>query len=696
MSTADLLIEIGCEELPPKALAQLGAHFARAVGAGLHTRGLIADASAARGLWSPRRLAVQVAGVLVQQPERGESLTGPAEKAAFDAAGKPTKAAEGFAAKCGVPVDQLQRKDGKLHFERRVPGRPTRDLLAELVVAALDGLPIPKRMRWGAGDTAFARPVHWVVLLLGEHAIEADIYGVRSGRHTRGHRFQHRQPIALKAAGDYAAALLAAGVRLNDADHSLEAEIRQQAAAKAKAAGGTLLAPALADGGLISEVAALCEWPVVLEGRFDARFLDLPEEVLVSTIEGNQRYFLMREGLLSGADGRLLPRFLFVANLESKDPAVVIAGNERVIVPRLTDAVFFWDQDRQQPLAARGAGLADIVFQKDLGSYAGKRQRVKVLAERIAADIGGDAALAGRAAELAKCDLLTSLVGEFPDLQGTIGRHLARHDGEPAEVCTALEEQYRPRFAGDALPSTRTGQALALADKLDTLTGIFRIGQKPTGDKDPFALRRQALGILRIILDGRLDLDLSALLGLALGGDAGKSSLDEVYDFLLERLRGYYLEAGVRADVFAAVAAQRPPRPLDFDARIKAISGFLDLPEWQPLAAANKRIANILRQAGGAPDGKVDTALLQDPAEKALHAVLDSGEVAWIEGLLETRSYDAALKKLAALKDPVDAFFDGVMVMAEDPGVRANRLRLLARVQALFLHVGDIGQLQVE
>jgi glycyl-tRNA synthetase beta chain len=691
-ATTDLLIEIGCEELPPRALALLAEHLETQLAARLVVeQALGTPTTHTQRFHSPRRLAVLITDLLVQQPERTQDRLGPAKAAAYDKDGKPTKAAEGFARSCGVALEQLGEKDGKLHFRAVLPGQPAAALVADALRGALDALPIPKRMRWGAGDAEFTRPVQWVVLLLGDTPVVTDIYGVKSGRVTRGHRFHHAAPIELKSARDYATTLKAAKVLVNDGRHAVEAEIRRQAEAKARAAGGSLLPAALQDGGLISEIAALCEWPVVLEGRFDAKFLSLPPEVLISTIEGNQRYFL-----LTGPDGALLPKFLFVANLESKDPAQVIAGNERVIVPRLTDAMFFWDQDRKQPLAARAPGLERIVFQKDLGTYADKSARVGRLAAQIAGQIGGDEALARRAAELAKCDLLTSLVGEFPDLQGSIGRELARHDGEPAEVATALAEQYQPRFAGDALPTTRTGQALALADKLDTLCGIFAIGQKPTGDKDPFALRRQALGVLRIIIEGQLDLDLASLIEAGFAGQPGKSGVSEVQDFLFDRLRAFYADRGVRADVFAAVAAQRPTRPLDFDARVKAVDGFLTLPEWQPLAAANKRIGNILRQAGGVPAGKVDASLLAEPAERALHEVLESGEVAWVESLLAARSYDSALKKLATLKGPVDAFFEGVMVMAEDPTVKANRLRLLARVQGLFLHVADLGQLQAE
>jgi glycyl-tRNA synthetase beta chain len=703
-ATADLLVEIGCEELPPKALARLAHDFALLLHSGLGDAHLVPGlelggkgAISARYYNSPRRLAVLVPGVLTQQPDRMDPLTGPAEKVAFDAAGKPTKAAEGFAAKCGTTVDKLGRKDGKLFYERKLAGRAAAEVVPEALRAALDALPIAKRMRWGAGDAQFVRPVHWIVLLLGDLAIATELYGVTSGHETRGHRFHHPQPIVLKSAADYVAKLKSAKVLLNDADHAVEREILRQAEAKAAAAGGALLPKATRIGGLVSEVAALCEWPVVLEGRFDARYLDLPPEVLVSTIEGNQRYLL-----LAGPDGRLLPKFLFVANIESKDPAEVVRGNERVIVPRLSDAEFFWRQDRGKRLADRSPGLAGVVFQKDLGSYAAKAERVAAAAASFAGALGADPTLVARAAALAKCDLLTSLVGEYPELQGTIGRALAKQDGEPPEVAAAIEEQYLPRFAGDALPRTKTGQALALAEKLDTVCGIFAIGQKPTGDKDPFALRRAALGAMRIAIELKLPLNLVDAVDATYrrhkpGATAAETMA--VYGFFSERMRAYYAERGIRGDVFDAIEKDAFRDPPHADARLKAVQEFLALPEAASLAAANKRIANILEQAeakGLALAPRIDPARLEPGAERALYDVLESGEVEWIRGLIDQHAYDTALRKLAALKAPVDAFFDGVMVMVDDAPLRANRLALLARVRALFTQIADIGRLQVE
>jgi glycyl-tRNA synthetase beta chain len=701
---ADLLVEIGCEELPPKALAGLASGLALQLAARLSSAGLIAGvdrerrgAGSAVACSSPRRLAAIIPSVLLQQPDRVEPLTGPAEKAAFDAAGKPTKAAEGFAAKCGTTVDRLGRKDGKLYFERAVKSRPAAAVIPEAVSAALAALAIPKRMRWGAGSAEFARPVHWVVILHGTEAIGAEVLGVKAGRTTRGHRFHHPGTVDLEDAARYAAALKAAKVLVNDASHAVEHEILRQAEAEARRIGGALLPKATRIGGLVSEVAALCEWPVVLEGRFDERFLALPPEVLVSTIEGNQRYFL-----LTGADGKLLPRFLFVANLESRDPAQVVRGNERVIVPRLTDAVFFWEQDRKRPLAARVAGLEDVVFQKELGNYARKSAAVGALAEQLAPMVGADAATVRRAATLARCDLLTNLVGEFPELQGVVGRALAAEDGEPAEVAAAIEEQYLPRFAGDALPQTRTGQALALAEKLDTVCSIFAIGQRPSGDKDPFALRRAALGAMRIAIELKLPVNLVDAVGRAYRRhrpDATEADVLTVYGFFSERMRAYYAERGIRGDVFSAIEADAFRDPPHADARLKAVQEFLRLPEAASLAAANKRIANILEQAaakGFAVAAKVDAARLEAGPERALHDLLRSGEVEWIRGLIDQHAYDTALRKLAALKGPVDAYFDGVMVMVDDAALRANRLALLAEVRALFVLIADIGQLQVE
>jgi glycyl-tRNA synthetase beta chain len=696
IATTDLLVEIGCEELPPKSLATLGRAFhAGVVKALLDEAGLRLEDTRAEAFWSPRRLAVRITGLRAKQDARRIERLGPALAAAFDAEGKPTKAAEGFARSCNTTVAALERQDGKLCYRSTQPGKALDVLAPEAVRAALAALPTPKRMRWGAGDAEFVRPVHWVVLLVGGAVVKAEILGVTAGRDSRGHRHHHPGAVRIAAPAQYAATLRRAKVWLDGDGCDLREEIVRQVSAQAKKAGGT--APGLArDSALVAEVAALCEWPVALRGGFDPKFLELPPEVLTLTLERHQRYFPLHRG--ADRATQLLPEFVFVANIVSKQPAIVVAGNERVIVPRLSDAMFFWAQDRAQPLAARAAGLAQMAFQKALGSYADKSARVGALAESIAALTGADIALTRQAAALAKCDLLTSMVGEFPELQGTVGRHLAQHERLPAEVASALEEQYFPRHAGDALPQTKVGQALALADRLDTICGLFTIGQKPTGDKDPFALRRAALGALRIMIECRLDLDLKGLIAEALPlSKATDNALHaELYGFFMDRLRAYYADAGHRADVFAAVMARAPARPLDFDARLKAVEAFLTLPEAAALASANKRSANILRQAGGAAGAGVDAALLREPGERALHAALASPQIAAARSALDEGDYALALRQLAGLRGPVDQFFDGVMVMAEDPALKANRLALLAQLQALFLHTADLAQLQAE
>jgi glycyl-tRNA synthetase beta chain len=542
-------------------------------------------------------------------------------------------------------------------------------------------------MRWGGGVTEFVRPVHWVVMLYGNEVVDGTLLGIAAGRMSRGHRFMAPREIRIASPASYLAALERRGRVLADLERRREA-IRSQVTEAARSVGGE----AVIVEALLDEVTALVEWPVALAGRFETRFLELPEEVPIATMQDQQRYFPVR-----GPDGRLLPWFVTVANIESSDPAQVVAGNERVIRPRLADAAFFHAQDLRQPLASRREGLEQVTFQARLGSLHDKAQRVRRLAETVATTIGGDPGLAARAAELAKCDLLTSMVGEFPELQGVMGRDYARHDGEPAEVCEALAEQYLPRFAGDVLPGTRTGMALAVADKLDTICGIFAIGQRPSGTRDPFGLRRAALGLLRISIERALDLDLKALIDQALTAMPFPAPVEcarQVYEFVVERLRAYYLESGtgVTTEMFDAVLATEPASPLDFDARLRALAEFLALPDAPGLAAANKRIANILRRADAPPSGPLEAGLLVDPAEQVLgeQVLAVAGRV---EPMFAAREYTAALKLLAALRKAVDDFFDGVMVMADDPALRANRLALLARIQSLFLRAADLSRL---
>jgi glycyl-tRNA synthetase beta chain len=692
----DFLVEIGAEEMPPKSLVALGEAFRDGVAAGLDAAGL--SHGAVQAWFTPRRLAVQVDKLLDRQPEQRLERRGPPVKAAFDAAGKPTRAATAFAESCGVAVDALTRisdDKGEFLFCRTTrAGALAASLLPGIVQGALDKLPIARRMRWGDGEAEFVRPVHWVVMLHGDAVVPARILGIAAGRMTRGHRFHTKKPIALRSPGGYLAALEKGHVR---ADHETRrSHIRAAVIAAAEQEGGT----ALIDPAVLDEVTALTEWPVPLAGGFDARFLELPPEVLISTLQDHQRYFPLR-----GPGGALMPRFIAVANLESRDPAQVRAGNERVVRPRLADAAFFYAADRKATLQSRREALGTVTFQAQLGSLADKAGRVTALAGQIARVAGQDGAKAQRAAELAKCDLLTAMVGEFPELQGVMGRYYALHDGESDEVATALAEQYMPRFAGDVLPTTGAGLALAIADKLDTLVGIFAIGQKPTGTKDPYGLRRAALGVLRILIETGIALDLRELIRSALqsvtadvtrlGGKPPAENLaGELYDYMMERLRSWYLEAGggITTEMFDAVLDTRPASPLDFDQRLRALAGFLQLPDAAGLTAANKRIANILRKAGEHPSPRVDPGLLSDAHERQLATEVEALRLD-VERLVTARRYSDALTRLASLRPTVDSFFDQVLVMADDLRVRANRLALLAALQRLFLHIANLSRL---
>lgn len=691
MARRDFLVELGTEELPPKSLFTLAQAFAD----GLAERLAAAQLAHAGVEWfaTPRRLAVRIAKLTDRQPDQEVKRLGPAVSAAFDASGQPTRAALGFAASCGVAVDQLQQVDGPkgkvLQYRATRPGEPTQALLPGIVNATLAALPIARRMRWGMGEQEFVRPVHWVVMLFGTDVVEAEILGVPSGRHSRGHRFHAPGKLAIASPARYVEVLETRGRVLADAARRRET-IRSGVAAVAEEIGGE----AVIDAALLDEVTALVEWPVPLAGRFDERFLALPEEVLIATMQDHQRYFPVRD-----ATGRLMNRFITVANIESRDPDKVRDGNERVIRPRLADAAFFWDTDRKQPLAARRAALENVTFQNKLGSMAAKSERIVTLATRIAQVLGADVEAARRAAELCKCDLLTEMVGEFPELQGVMGRYYAQHDGEPAEVCEALEEQYQPRFAGDRLPHTPTGAILSMADKLDTLAGIFAIGQKPTGTRDPFGLRRAALGVLRILLERKLDLDLVQLIEAAVAQQpvaAPPGTATEIWLYMMERLRSAYTEAEngrrVTGEMLDAVLATRPTSPLDIDTRLRALEAFLSLPAAESLSSANKRSANILRKAGEEVGGTVDPERFQDEAERRLFEHVVRMERV-IEPLIERREYTAALDRLADLKEDVDGFFDAVMVMAEDAQVRSNRLALLVRLRNLFLRIADLSYL---
>jgi glycyl-tRNA synthetase beta chain len=696
MSTAqrDFLVEVGTEELPPKALLDLSQAFVSGVQAGLAHAGLAHGEMLAYA--TPRRLAIWVKRLSERQPEQNLKRRGPPVSAAFDATGAPTRAALAFAQSCGTSVEQLQRlKEAKgtfVYFIGTKPGIDAVTLLPGIVETALAALPIPKRMRWGAGAAEFVRPVHWLVMLYGKDVIPATLLDTPSSNLTQGHRFHAPRPMRVTTPGSYARILRTRGYVLADFTERRE-RIRELATSAASELGGR----ALFDAALLDEVTALVEWPVAVAGRFDVRFLALPREVLISTLQDHQRYFPVED-----AHGTLMACFITMSNIESREPNTVREGNERVVRSRLADAAFFWEQDRKQPLAAWRPALDGVTFQAKLGSLGDKTRRVRALAGEIAEAMRVDRAAAERAAELCKCDLLSAMVGEFPELQGTMGRYYAILDKEPQEVADAIREHYLPRTAGDALPPSNIGVVLALADKLDTLAGIFAIGQKPSGTRDPFGLRRAAIGVLRMLIERRLDLDLRALIerAVALQALTAPGTANEVYDYILERLRAYYLEgagrtaaaSAISTEMFDAVLATQPRSPLDFDARLAALAAFLELPEAASLTAANKRIANILKKADGAPRAAVDVQALQAPAEVRLFDAMRALS-STVSKTTAQREYTASLGHLAQLRGVVDTFFDEVMVMDPDDKLRANRLALLAELRGLFAGVADLSRL---
>ncbi len=689
MVKQDLLIEIGTEELPPKALDRLSIAFRSSVESQL-TQADLGFESIQR-FATPRRLALLIRQLDTAQADHTVERKGPALKAAFDQEGKATKAAQGFARSCGVAVSELEQVDTPkgawLLFRQTQPGQQTEALVPAMVEQALARLPIPKRMRWGTGDAEFVRPVHWVVMLFGNQVIDCNIMGLTAGRATRGHRFHHPDPIVLETPASYVETLLDPGYVIADMDtrrEKIRAEVEQIAAEAGRIAA--------IDTALLDEVAALNEWPVAVMGAFDERFLEVPSEALIKAMQEHQKYFPVVDDA-----GKLQPHFITISNIQSQDPAQVRAGNERVIRPRFSDAAFFWEQDLKQPLDALIPRLQGVVFQKALGSLYDKSQRISQLAQQIAGQLGFDPAETARAAALAKCDLLSNMVGEFPSLQGVMGRHYAQHAGEGGDIAAAIEEQYLPRHAGDRLPQTDCGRAIAIADRLDTLIGIFAIGQKPTGEKDPFGLRRAALGVLRILIETPLPLDLEPLLQAAATGLAGKldthNTANDVFDYMMERLNAYYADQGFSADLIEAVLSRRPTRPADFDRRVRAVAHFRQLPEAEALAAANKRIANILRKTDEAIPIQINTHLLVEHSEKALAERVAELEPA-VAPLLAEGLYSEALQKLAALREPVDRFFDEVMVMCDDDALRQNRLALLSSLSTMFLNVADISRLQ--
>ena len=688
MTTQNFLVEIGTEELPPKALKTLATSFADNVEAELNQAGLSFD----KIEWfaSPRRLAVKVLNLATQQPSKEIEKRGPAVSAAFDAEGKPTKAAEGWARGCGITVEQAERiatdKGEWLVHRAKIEGQPTKNLLNDIVVNALAKLPIPKPMRWADKTVQFIRPVHTVTMLLGDELIEGEILGVASARTIRGHRFLGEKEFEIQHADQYPQLLREKGSVVADFNER-KAEILAKSQAKATALGGV----ADIEESLLEEVTSLVEYPNVLAAKFEERFLAVPAEALVYTMKGDQKYFPIYD-----KDGKLLPHFIFVSNINPEDPTAIIEGNEKVVRPRLTDAEFFFKTDLKQKLIDRLPRLETVLFQQQLGTLKDKTDRIEQLAGEIAKQIGADEAKAKRAGLLSKCDLMTNMVFEFTDTQGVMGMHYARHDGEDEEVAVALNEQYMPRFAGDELPKSLVASAVALADKFDTLTGIFGIGQAPKGSADPFALRRAALGALRIIVEKNLPLDLEDLVkkSAALFGDklTNQNVVADVVDFMLGRFRAWYQDEGIAVDVIQAVLARRPTRPADFDARVRAVSHFRTLDSAEALAAANKRVSNILAKADAAI-GEINLTACVEPAEKALaEAVLALRTE--VQPLIAQGDYTAVLDKLANLRAPVDSFFDNVMVNAEDPALRQNRLAILNTLQDLFLQVADISVLQ--
>ncbi len=688
-SSQDLIFELGTEELPPVALKKLSAALEAEFVAGLKNAGL--DHGKVVSYAAPRRLALLVEGLITRQPDRKTEKRGPAVQAAFDTDGNPSKAAEGFARSCGTTVDQLDRlktdKGEWLMYQVEEKGKAAAELLPEIAETALNRLPIPKRMRWGSSDAQFVRPVHWLLFKQGSDVIPCRLLDVDAGELSYGHRFHHPEALQIDEPSSYADKLDSAGKVITHFEARRD-NIKSQVENAAETLGGR----ADIDDALLDEVTALNEWPIAITGSFEEKYLEVPPEALILTMKKNQKYFPLFD-----ADGKLMNHFITIANIDSPKPEVISEGNERVIRPRLADAMFFWEQDGKQKLEDHIESLKTVVFQKDLGSMYDKSTRVAALAAWIAERTGADSSLAKRAGMLSRCDLMTNVVGEFADMQGIMGRYQALRDGEPEELATAMEEFYLPRYSGDRLPQTPTGIALALAEKTDTLCGIFGIGMKPTGDKDPFALRRAALGALRIIREHSLTLNIREFLDTAVASLQDRITGDnvacDVYSFLMERLKVLLADEGVSSQLFESVVAVKPRTLPDLDAHIQAVSSFLELPEAEALAAANKRIRNILRKSNDEIPPQVDAQLLQDQTEKTLFEVLQAKQQE-ISPFLNNGDYRAALGALAELRTPVDKFFDDVMVNVDDAALRRNRLALLQALANLFLQVADISRLQ--
>lgn len=686
MAKQDLLLEIGCEELPTHAVKSLSQE--------LHTRlcALLNSHKLAMGdtqiFATPRRIAIYIANLDAESASQNIERQGPAYNQAFDANGKPTPAALGFAKSCGVSIDALTQKDNRLYYQGEKSGQKTVDILPEIVRQAISQMTIAKPMRWGVHPENFARPVHWLVLMFGNTTLKTELFGIQSNNQTLGHRFHHPQALTISSPKEYAGILKQPGKVIAAFDE--RRDIIRQAIIDITPKNQNVAV----EEDLLDEVASLVEWPVALLGHFNPEFLHVPAEVLITSMKVNQKYF----PVLS-QQGELQPAFVLISNIEGKDPAVIIHGNERVLNARLTDAAFFYKNDREHSLQSRLLHLEHVTFQKQLGTLAHKTERMVTLAGLIAEALAEkDSGIAKQAAQLSKCDLLSEMVGEFPTLQGIMGYYYAKNDGLSEACALAIKEHYYPRFSGDSLPTTRAGDIVALADRLDTLIGIFGINQAPTGDKDPFALRRAALGVLRILIEKSLPLDLEQLLQFAAQAYNNQhlpntNVVAQTFDFILSRLKAWYLEKGVTTEIFEAVLACRPTQPLDFEHRIRAVQEFQTLPAAGALAAANKRVSNILKkQAGEKWPEKINAQLFEHDAERLLATQLDA-QTKIAQKLYAEANYTEALRQLAALKEPVDAFFDKVMVMVDDPAKRNNRLALLANLHHLFTQVADISLL---
>lgn len=689
MSTHDFLVEIGTEELPPKALKTLASAFQKGIESHLESKGLAFESS--KLFAAPRRLALRVKGLQSEGEATQVEKLGPYTNVAFDADGKPTKAAEGFARANGIEFSEVGRttdnKGERLYYAQTVPGALATDELPVAVVDSLNALPIPKRMRWGSSRVEFVRPVHWILMLLDNKPLEADVLGVKSNYFTKGHRFHANRDIAITSPDAYETILKEQGKVLADYDVRKEM-IREQVADAGKQLGGS----AVIDEDLLDEVTSLNEWPTALAGKFDQEFLDVPAEALISSMKEHQKYFHVVD-----ANGKLMPNFITICNIESQDPQQVVEGNEKVIRPRLADAKFFWDTDRKRTLEDRFDKLSTVVWVQKLGTLKDKSERLMTLSSKIASAIGADTQLAERAAKLAKTDLLSDMVYEFTDLQGLAGSYYAQHDGEHADVCAAMREQYMPAFAGDELPATATGLSLALADRLDSLVGLFGIGQIPTGGKDPYALRRASLGVLRLLVEKNLDLDLSDLIDWATEAYGDVELKDDLKakltDYMLDRFSAWYQDQNIPTVVFQAVRAKGITQPLDINQRVQAVNEFAKLDSAEALAAANKRVSNILSKNDAFIEAPlIKDALLQEDAEKALaNALNDKANEA--APLFDQGQYADYLSSLTSLRTAIDAFFDQVMVMADDEAVKQNRLALLNQLRNLFLKVADISVL---